>query len=65
MAKFKAGDKIVFGRGEKNKQLMDLTIGKIYLVENCDGSVVVVDDAGDHYEINGMFAAGKPTKIID
>lgn len=34
---FKAGDKIVFGRGKKNRGLCDITIGKIYTLLGSEG----------------------------
>lgn len=69
MAKFKAGDEIVFGRCKKNRDIhmSDITVGKIYtLFANHDtGDLIFYDDSGDHNHAHGSDGAGKATKIID
>lgn len=65
MSKFKAGDKIVFGRGKRNSTLEDVTIGKIYTVFLEDGVVVFCDDVGDYNYALGKLGIGKATKIIE
>ena len=68
MAKFKPGDKVVFGRSKRNEGHVDITIGKIYNVWGFDGDVVFTDDVGDlRYGLHGEgdISALKATKIID
>jgi len=43
MSKYKAGDLIVFGKRKRHKDLLGITIGKIYTVED-DGSGCGPDD---------------------
>ena len=71
MAKFKAGDRIVFGRSKRNQGKSDITVGKIYKVYNFDGDLVFIDDAGDYSYVLGEpeniygNKSLKATKIID
>lgn len=76
MAKFKIGDKIVFGRGSRNKGMHDITVGKIYeVVKNerpfASTELAFRDDVGD-LNCNGLFkeefktgTGRKATKIVD
>lgn len=68
MAKFKTGDKIVFGRCKRNKNVIDITVGKVYVVADTysDGDVVFIDDAGDrNFSVSNEKLGPKPTKIVD
>lgn len=65
MVKFEVGDKIVFGRGKRNKELTDVTIGKIYEVLFDDYDLMFIDDAGDYNYALGSQGDGKATKITD
>ena len=62
--KFKVGDKIVFGRCKRNRDLTDVTIGKIYVVDRIDYDPMFIDDAGDYNYAFGADGCGKATKII-
>ena len=68
MTELKAGDRIVFCNGKKNRRLKDVTIGKIYTISNSHrfiGDVMFIDDAEDcNYAACGD-GDGKATKIID
>lgn len=50
MAKYKAGDKIVFGRGKANREAEGITIGRIYEVVERDGEACFFDDDKDARE---------------
>lgn len=65
--KFVTGDKIVFGRGRKNKHdLHDVTIGRIYTVAGVTNEeAYFIDDAGDANFAASPTGDGKATKIID
>jgi hypothetical protein len=67
MSKLKVGDRIVFGRGKRNRELLDTTIGKVYKLVDADGygDVAYIDDAGDRNFSAGKNCVGKPTKIVD
>lgn len=72
MTKFKIGDKIVFGKRKKNRDLLDVTIGKIYTVKkNRFGKLCFLDDIEDE-NVSGMptddqysVNDGVATKIIN
>lgn len=63
MAKFKVGDKIVFGRGKRNQDLNKITVGRIYAVQVLPSGDYVYDDSGAYYRFSAEN--GKPTKIVD
>lgn len=75
MAKFKIGDRIVFGRCKRNKGMHDITVGKIYeVVKNelpyASTKLAFKDDVGD-VNCNGLFKEEykigegfKATKIV-
>jgi hypothetical protein len=66
MPKFKAGDSVVFCRHEKNDDMDDVTIGKIYHVHKDMDGAYFVDDAGDsRYVPLESGTTYKPTKIVD
>jgi len=61
---FKAGDKVVFGRGKSNRAMLDITVGKIYTLW-FDVSLVFTDDEGDAQGLAEFTeAGGKPTKVL-
>ena len=66
MAKYKAGDKIVFGRGKANSEAEGITIGRIYEVVERDGEACFFDDDKDvrqwHLERDSEL---KATKIVE
>ena len=69
--KFEAGDKIVFGRCKANRELVDITVGKIYKLhggsEVFDGKYPYFLDDTSYGTYNGIHPdfPGKATKIID
>ena len=63
--KFKTGDRLVFGRCKANSELIDITVGKIYTVFECDNAALFADDSGDWSHACGTHCIGKTTKIID
>jgi hypothetical protein len=69
MAKFKVGDRIVFGRCKANKDLDDVTVGKIYKIEGRDdwNDLYFIDDQNDRNSAGLLKenSFGKATKIID
>ena len=66
MNDFKAGDKIVFCRSKKNKQLSDVTIGKIYtIIGRYRHDLSFKDDVGQKNYSASFDGDGKATKIID
>ena len=67
MAEFAVGDRIVFGNQKKNKEVFDISIGRIYEVIEYESSCLAfIDDAGD-FSYAGIHrgSIGKATKIID
>jgi hypothetical protein len=68
MAKLNTGDKFVFGRCKRNKDLIDITVGKVYVVADrySDGDLVFIADAGDrNFSLSNDATGLKPTKIVD
>ena len=68
MSELKAGDRIIFCKGKKNKCLADVTIGKIYTLSDSSrflGDVKFIDDAEDCNYSASDDGDGKATKIID
>ena len=66
MAKYKAGDKIVFGRGKANSGAEGITIGRIYEVIERDGEACFFDDDKDVRQWPlGRNSELKATKIVE
>ena len=66
MNDFKYGDKVVFCKDKKNKQLEDVTIGKIYtLFGDSEHGLSFQDDVGQSNYSASLKGDGKATKIID
>ena len=68
--KLKVGDRIVFGRCNKNKNLnyIDITIGKIYTIIEVhpkEGACFLDDKGEQNYAASSEAAEGKATKIVD
>jgi hypothetical protein len=66
---FKIGDKIVFGRGKKNKALKDdfnVIVGKVYTVEECCGKPAInTGDAFDKKHLDTFDSIAKITLIVE
>lgn len=65
MAKYRAGDEVVFGRGKVNREAEGITIGRIYEVVERDGEVCFFDDDKDVRQLPlGPYSTYKVTKIV-
>jgi hypothetical protein len=74
MAKIKCGDRIVFGRCKRNKEMLEdgdggVTLGKIYTVTRIPDSheLCFIDDVGDVNQagMDKVTSYGKATVIVE
>ena len=64
---FKAGDQIVFGRSNRNKRLVDITIGKIYTLQGNEGQDPYFYADNGRHESAGVDDnyCGRATRIVE